>query len=221
MCGVDQRLQVGFGAEGGIDRLVVEHVVAVVRGRGVDRREPDGRDAQCVEVVEPSGESLQVAFRVSVSVGETVDERLVGDVGTLDVIPGIGFGHDLFAAGRRVARLFYGDRHRFASRGRDGQRCRAFGAVVGRCQDVERRGGPARSSFGGTPFGPVVWGQRPRTGVGAQVDQLASSFGPELDLVGCHGEQRASVAGGLVLAARECRCQEKRQQQVEQFFHHR
>ena len=32
MCGVDQRLQVGFGAEGGIDCLVVEHVVAVVRG---------------------------------------------------------------------------------------------------------------------------------------------------------------------------------------------
>ena len=34
MCGVDQRLQVGFGAEGGIDRLVVEHVVAVVRAEG-------------------------------------------------------------------------------------------------------------------------------------------------------------------------------------------
>ena len=52
--GGDQRVEVRERAEQRIDVAVVADVVAEVRhGRGIERREPDGVDAELGEVVQP------------------------------------------------------------------------------------------------------------------------------------------------------------------------
>ena len=79
----DQLVEVGQGAEGGVDVLVVADVVAgVVLGRGVDRREPDDVHAEPGEVVDPADDPAQVADAVAVGVGEAAGVDLVDHRGT-------------------------------------------------------------------------------------------------------------------------------------------
>ena len=87
----------------------------------MDRREPDGRDAHFVEVVQPLGQPLQVTLRIAVAVGEAVDQYLVGDVGAFDAVPRIGLRHDGLAACGGVARLPHREGDLLAARGGEGE----------------------------------------------------------------------------------------------------
>ena len=219
---VDECPQVGVRPEGGVDRLVVEHVVTVVRSRRMDRREPYGRGAECVDVVEPPGQPRQVAHLVAVAVGKAVYQQLVAYVGAFAVVPRIGLGDDLLALEilGGIAALCHGDDDRIAARGGEGE-CRAAlrAARIGGDRNVERGGGPARRPLGRAPRRAVALRERPRPGVGLQFDQLASAPGVEFERRGGDGEQTASLAGGRVLAARDGCGEEQRQQQVENSFH--
>ena len=67
----DQRVEVGEGAEARVDVAVVGDVVPPVgHRRGVDRRQPEGVDAEPLQVVEPRQQAAQVAPTVAVGVLE-------------------------------------------------------------------------------------------------------------------------------------------------------
>ena len=77
---VDQRVEVGQGAEQRVDAAVVAHVVAVVvLRRRVHRREPHDVDPQALEVVEVLRDAREVADAVTVGVGEAARVHLVDD----------------------------------------------------------------------------------------------------------------------------------------------
>jgi hypothetical protein len=75
-----QRLEVGDGAEGGMDLAEFGDVVAVVlQGGGVDGHQPEAVDAQLLEVVELGSQADQVAVAVAAGVVEPPDVDLVED----------------------------------------------------------------------------------------------------------------------------------------------
>src|SRR5918996_2681937 len=64
----------------GMDVRVVRNVVAIVpQGRGIKRQEPDGRHAEVAKIVEPFGQSGEVANAVRVAVAKRSDVELVND----------------------------------------------------------------------------------------------------------------------------------------------
>ena len=72
--------EVAVGAELGMDAVEVADVVAVVAtGGGMERHEPQARDADAGEVVEPVGQALQVAATVAVGVEEALHRQAVED----------------------------------------------------------------------------------------------------------------------------------------------
>ena len=84
----DQVVEVGKGAEAGVDVAVVGDVVAPVgHGRRVERGDPDEVDTQVNQVAEPAADSGQVADAVGVRVGERTDVDLVSD-GAMPPRPG-------------------------------------------------------------------------------------------------------------------------------------
>ncbi|MCE3291052.1 MAG: hypothetical protein K0R83_3064 [Caulobacter sp.] len=75
---VDDGLQVVHRAVVGVDAVVVADVVAPVAvGRGVDRREPDGVDAERGDVVEFAEHPRQVAMAVAIAVEEAADVDVI------------------------------------------------------------------------------------------------------------------------------------------------
>ncbi len=108
----DETLHLGVGAEVGVDLRVVDLPVAVVAGGGSAdgavalhpavlelRGEPDGSDAEVVEVGEAGGEAGQVAAVVVALVGgqQTVDQRIAAEV-SAGIVGGVAVleavGHD-------------------------------------------------------------------------------------------------------------------------------
>ena len=76
----DQRLGLGQGPEGGIDGAVVGDVVATVRQRrDVPRGEPDGVDAEGLQIGQPRADAGEVPGPVAVAVGEAAQVDLVDD----------------------------------------------------------------------------------------------------------------------------------------------
>jgi hypothetical protein len=74
----EQVVEVVEGAEQGIDVAVVGDVVAEVgHGRAVERRQPDGVDAEVDQVAQPSPDAGEVADPVAVGVGERAGVDLV------------------------------------------------------------------------------------------------------------------------------------------------
>ncbi len=86
------------GAEIGIDVAVVRNVVAVVAaGGGIERQQPERRDAEILQIVELFGQPREIADSVAVAVGKGLDVQLVDD-GVLEpelVVIELGFGLDL------------------------------------------------------------------------------------------------------------------------------
>ena len=77
---VDQPPGVLERAVGRVDGAVVGDVVAVVaQRRGVERQQPDRRDAQLLDVVELGDHALEIADAVAVGVEERLDVGLVDD----------------------------------------------------------------------------------------------------------------------------------------------
>ncbi len=63
-----------------VDIVVVGDVVAVVAaGRGLERHQPDRGDAEPVEIVEPAGQSAEIADPVAVGIHEALDRHAVDD----------------------------------------------------------------------------------------------------------------------------------------------
>ncbi len=106
---VDERLQLGVGAEVGIDLREVGHPVAVVAGTGIRPRaldrpvleargEPDRGGAEALDVVETIVEAGDVAAVVEALVGgvEAMSEAIAGDAGRVvrRVAVGEAVGHD-------------------------------------------------------------------------------------------------------------------------------
>src|SRR6266487_4582892 len=76
----DELVEVLERAELGVDRGVVRDVVAEVGERGgIDRREPEGVDAEPDQVVEPLDDPAQIADAVAVRVLERARVDLVDD----------------------------------------------------------------------------------------------------------------------------------------------
>ena len=92
----DETVEVGEGAVLGVDVFVVGDVVAEVDlWRGVHGRDPDGVDAELLEVVEALGDAVEVADAVAVGVLEGARVDLVDDC----VLPPggvVGWGGGLF-----------------------------------------------------------------------------------------------------------------------------
>ena len=138
---------------------------------------------------------------VAVAVGEAVDEHLVGEPCPLDVVPGVGLCHNAFASGRCVAALRDGQRHRLASRGREGERYAALLAFVGLDGDVERSRSASRSQFGRAPCALLRLREVPRAGRGSELHESAVRRGVKFYLVGRYRQKRCFRTGGFVVAA--------------------
>ncbi len=77
---LDELVHIGDGSVGRVDRLVVRDIVAHVDlGRIVHGREPDGVDAERLDVVEALDDALDVAHAVIVAVAEGSGPDLVDD----------------------------------------------------------------------------------------------------------------------------------------------
>ena len=69
-------------AVAGIDAVIVGNVVAVIAlGGDLERHQPDGRDAQAVQIVQAAHQPLEIADAVSVRIhvgsdGEAIDHRV-------------------------------------------------------------------------------------------------------------------------------------------------
>src|ERR671910_311132 len=80
LCLVHALDEIGQRPVAGIDPVVVRDVVAVVAaGSRLKGREPQGVDAQALEVVEAAAEPLEVAAAVAVAVEEGLDVEAVED----------------------------------------------------------------------------------------------------------------------------------------------
>ncbi len=78
--GGDEPVEVGEGAEDGIDVAVVGYVVAEVgHGRGIERGYPDGFDAEGDEVVEAGEDAGEIADAVAVGVLKGTRVDLIDD----------------------------------------------------------------------------------------------------------------------------------------------
>ena len=65
---------------GGIDVAVIGDVVAVVaQGRGIERHDPERRDAEIADVIEFLGQALEIADPVIRRIEERLDVNLVDD----------------------------------------------------------------------------------------------------------------------------------------------
>ena len=106
----EQALEILHAAVIRIDRVVIGHIVAMVRRRRVDGHQPDAFDPQILKIIELFNDPVEVADAVPIAVAEGADEDLVED----RVVPP---GEPVCAFGERC-----GCRHRSLCRGRSGGR---------------------------------------------------------------------------------------------------
>ncbi len=98
----DQPVEVGAGPEEWVDRAVIADVVAEIESRRrVDRRQPDGIDAQASgpQVIEVVDDSRQVADAVAIAVGEAARVDLVDDAALPPIVAEARRVHDGRVAG--------------------------------------------------------------------------------------------------------------------------
>ena len=60
---------------------VIQHIVVVIAGGGVDGRQPEAAHAQGFDVIQPADDALQITDAVPVGVREGAHEDLIGDAG--------------------------------------------------------------------------------------------------------------------------------------------
>ena len=156
---VDQVLEVLLRAEQRVHGIVIIHVITVIGGRLLRRRQPQRRRAHLVQVVQLVLDALEVAHAVAVAVGEGIDEQLVGRGRALVAIEAVGVRHDRDDV---LPLLGHGDRD--GARPLDGNRT---GAVLARVSvDLHRQVGLAGAGGflhmdpgGGRRGRPVLFGR--------------------------------------------------------------
>ena len=124
----DETVEVGQGAVLRIDVFVVGDVVAEVDlRRWVDGREPDGVDAEVLEVVEALGDALQVADAIEIRVLKAARIDLVDD----GVLPPVSSRLEELALGVRCCarRLPSGDERGSSQKQSSRAILRCFGPV--------------------------------------------------------------------------------------------
>jgi hypothetical protein len=102
--GLHEGLEILDAPVGRIDRFVLADVVAVVsERRGIERQDPDARDAQRLDIVELLDQTAEVTEAVGISVPKALDVDLVDDSvlvpERVDELAGClvgGFGHQAF-----------------------------------------------------------------------------------------------------------------------------
>jgi len=76
----DERVEIRQRAEQRIDAAIVGNVVTEIgHGRGIDRRYPDGVDAEAVEIVEPPPNAREIADAVTVRILKRPRVDLIDD----------------------------------------------------------------------------------------------------------------------------------------------
>ena len=78
---VQQVLEIIHRPVFGIDTVIIDDVVSMIRRGGVDRHEPDGIDAERFEIIQFLGDAVEIADAVVVAVVERADENFVEDRG--------------------------------------------------------------------------------------------------------------------------------------------
>jgi len=95
----DQVIEIGESTVQGIDGFIIGNVVAEINlGRRETRSDPDGVDAEIVEVIEFGSDSVQIADAVTVAVGET---SRINFVKNRVLPPSVAFGIGGFLLGGR------------------------------------------------------------------------------------------------------------------------
>ena len=80
MCGLEKTLEVFEIAVTGVDRIVVSDVVPVVaQRRGKERHQPDGIDAQFLEVIQLLRQAAEIADAVCIGIEKRPHVHLVDD----------------------------------------------------------------------------------------------------------------------------------------------
>ena len=77
---VDQPLEIRLRPVFRAHGRIVLHIIPMVGIGRMGGRQPDGGDAEGVEVIQPGGDPVEIADPVAVAVGEAVDQQLVGDM---------------------------------------------------------------------------------------------------------------------------------------------
>ena len=76
----DETAEIAHRAVGRVDAAIVRDVVAVVaQRRWIERQQPDRRNAQLLQVVQPFDQTAEVADTVIVAVEERFDVELIDD----------------------------------------------------------------------------------------------------------------------------------------------
>ncbi len=76
----DESLEIFHRAVGGVDRLVISDVIAVIaQRRGVEWQQPDGGDAQLLHIIQPLHQARKIADAIAVRIHERLDVQLVDD----------------------------------------------------------------------------------------------------------------------------------------------
>ena len=73
MGGVHEVLEIGLGAVQRVHRIVVVHIISVIRIGGMRRAQPQSGGAQAIQIVQFVLDTLEIADPVAVAVGEGVD----------------------------------------------------------------------------------------------------------------------------------------------------
>ena len=65
------------GAVGGVDLVIVRHVILVVGLAGMDRHQPDAIDAQICQIIQFGDNAVDIADAITIGVAEGVDENFI------------------------------------------------------------------------------------------------------------------------------------------------
>ena len=73
VCGIEQRPEIGFRAEVGIQSRIIGDIVAVIGIRRMGGGQPDCRHSKAVEIIKLGFYPLEISDSVAVTVGESVN----------------------------------------------------------------------------------------------------------------------------------------------------
>ena len=166
MGGIYQRLEIGLSA---VQRVQGSIVVHMIRVGGMRRAQPQGRNAQGVQVIQLVLDTLEVTDAVTVTVGKTVNEQLVGGVGALGAVEGGRSGHQGLPVGT-------GLRHAHRSLAAAGDKIHRADARFSLICSHGNAHGAISVAGGGVQFNPVRCRHSPVPG-GFHLQELGGGIG--------------------------------------------
>ena len=77
---VDKVLEIRFRAELGVDGIIIQNIVTMIRGRGLNRRKPEGAYPEALEIIKMRSDALDISPSVGITVGKAIDIDLISDI---------------------------------------------------------------------------------------------------------------------------------------------